>query len=159
MNSLAVQWLGLGTLTTGAHVWNLVGELRCHKTHSVAKKKKRKRYKQITEISEETILNVCGGGGTSFRKAWNLPITVNARNTVKILRVNYFHTSFIISVWNKWRCFQNCKQSKFIFHITLTWRYIPENLGNKEKKPISKTYQFPVSRREGNIPEQCWRPR
>ena len=39
-NSLAVQWLGLVTFTAGAQVQSLVGELRSHKLHRVAKKKK-----------------------------------------------------------------------------------------------------------------------
>ena len=40
-NSLAVQWLGLSTFTAWAWVRSLVGELRSHKPHSTAKKKKK----------------------------------------------------------------------------------------------------------------------
>ena len=40
-NSLAVQWLGLGAFSAGTQVRSLVGELKSHKPHSVAKKKKR----------------------------------------------------------------------------------------------------------------------
>ena len=39
-NSLAVQWLGLGTFTAGAQVQSLVRELRFHKLCSLKKKKK-----------------------------------------------------------------------------------------------------------------------
>ena len=39
-NSLVVQWLGLGTFTGGACVQSLFGELRSHKPHCEAKKKK-----------------------------------------------------------------------------------------------------------------------
>ena len=40
-NSLVVQWLRLGTFTAGALVQSLVGELRSHKLHGVAEKKKK----------------------------------------------------------------------------------------------------------------------
>ena len=39
-SSLAVQWLGLGTFTAVVHY--LDGELRSHKLHGAAKKKKQK---------------------------------------------------------------------------------------------------------------------
>ena len=34
-----IQWLGLGTFTSGAHVQSLVGELRSCKPHKAARKK------------------------------------------------------------------------------------------------------------------------
>ena len=40
-NSLAVQWLGLGTSTAVAQVQSQVGELRSHKLCGAAKKKKK----------------------------------------------------------------------------------------------------------------------
>ena len=39
-SSLVVQWLGLGSFTAVARVPSLVGELRSHKMHGTAKKKK-----------------------------------------------------------------------------------------------------------------------
>ena len=39
-NFLAVQWLGLSALTAGAQVQSLVGKLRLHKPHIMAKKHK-----------------------------------------------------------------------------------------------------------------------
>ena len=46
-NSLVVQWLGLGGFTPGAWLWSLVGELRYHKPHDAAKKKKKKFFSLV----------------------------------------------------------------------------------------------------------------
>ena len=47
-NSLAVQWLGLGTFTAMARIQSLFGELRSHKLPSAAKKKKFSLLKEIS---------------------------------------------------------------------------------------------------------------
>ena len=43
--SLVVQWLGLGAFTDVVQVQSLVRELRSHKLHSMAKKKKKIGFK------------------------------------------------------------------------------------------------------------------
>ena len=46
-NSLAVQWLGLGAFSAEARVQSPVGELRSHKQHCAAKKKKKKYFQEL----------------------------------------------------------------------------------------------------------------
>ena len=53
-NSLAVQWLGLGTLTVVAWVQSLVRELRSHKLHGVAKKIKKQKTNEQTKTIVKT---------------------------------------------------------------------------------------------------------
>ena len=52
MNSLVVQWLRLSTFTMRARVQSLVGELRSHKTCSMAKKKKRNKVQHWQSYEE-----------------------------------------------------------------------------------------------------------
>ena len=49
-NSLVVQWLGYGTFTVVAQVQSLVEELRSHKPHTAAKKKKKRKKAHKLEI-------------------------------------------------------------------------------------------------------------
>ena len=51
-NSLAVQWLGLGTFTAVAQVQSLVRELRSRKPQSVATKKRKKRIKFLNKMGK-----------------------------------------------------------------------------------------------------------
>ena len=51
-NSLAAQWLGLSTFSAVTQVSSLVRELRSHKPHGEAKKKKKnKKIKICLEVS------------------------------------------------------------------------------------------------------------
>ena len=63
-NSLAVQWLGLGAFTEVARVQCLVGELRSHKPHGVAKKKPKRIIQPATRIGPamSLVLQVLSGG-------------------------------------------------------------------------------------------------
>ena len=49
-NSLAVQWLGLGTFTARARILSLVRELRTLKLRSAAGKKKRKKREESGSV-------------------------------------------------------------------------------------------------------------
>ena len=49
VNSLGVKWLGLSAFTAVAQVQSLVGELRSHKPHSTAKKKKKSNSLKIVD--------------------------------------------------------------------------------------------------------------
>ena len=57
-NSLAVQWLGLGTFTTMYWVQSLIWELRSCKPQGVATKKKKNWKQKITTKVNSTVIIV-----------------------------------------------------------------------------------------------------
>ena len=70
-NSLEIQWLGLGAFTTKVWVQPLVGELRYHKPHDVAKNGgKKKRYRLLINWRLKKY-RILGPVGIAMKSHWS----------------------------------------------------------------------------------------